>query len=132
MVIDEKTWAVEPMPYMHWRVYVDGVEIRGVKYLDTEAGWVLSYCPLQDASEELLAAVAEQHDRVYRVGPEDQDTPRAPETYRNGKYCYGGRLDLASLLPKEWELTLPDEGEAIGRIFRGRVEVLPPKEDRIA
>lgn len=126
MRIDEETWTVEPMPYMHWRVYVDGVEIRGVKYLDTEAGWVLSYCPLQDADAELLRTIADYDDTVY-----PQYAPHIPEALRYRKYVYRGRLNLVPLLPKHWELATPEsDDDAIGRIFRGRVEVLPPAPEK--
>lgn len=127
MIIDQETWRVEPMPYKFWRVYVDGVEIRGVKYLDTEAGWVLSFCPLQDADADLLATLAAYHDQAY-----PEYAPEPQERLRYSKFCYGGRFNMAALLPKDWELTEPcGDSDPVGRIYRGRVEVLPPPAETV-
>jgi hypothetical protein len=113
VIIDCRTWAKLPDhgESQRSRVFLNGREIEGVWYLDTDAGIVKTFSILQDATTEQLA-------RFRQVYFEQLD-----DTAMRGIKVSGQRFDR-SALPAEWEIDAPNDG-AVSRTLRGCVEVQP-------
>jgi hypothetical protein len=116
MVIDvgmAGTWE----QYKGARVVVDGVEIPGVVYVDTDRGLVKTLCAFFDATDRELA-------RSVYVSPRsgERDCPAT----RRAKYLQLGWQ--AETLPARYEIEWHERGGEmpLTRIIRGAVTVAMP------
>lgn len=118
MIIDCRTWHTLPDrgESQRRRVFVDGKEIIGVWYLDTDLGLVKTFQIFQDADENTL--------RRYPMPLNKQDA----DTLRRQMRAVWGFNRYR--VPPAWEIEADDLERAVSRTIRGKVELKPLSDDK--
>ena len=114
MVIDVRQWSeADRARFAGATVYVDGREIHGVWFVDTDAGIVKSYYVLADAPDDTVRRFCEHFTRIWK---------REPSPARMRAEQFVGRRFPFELLPPNIEIEHEPDGP-ISRILRGAVRV---------
>jgi hypothetical protein len=108
MIIDCGTWHELPDggKSQRRRVFVDGREISGVYYLDTDAGFVKTYKILQDADDVMLRYYR-KHERA-----DPANTMFATSTFDR------------FMIPMDWMMEYIEDGP-VSRTIYGNVDLKP-------
>jgi hypothetical protein len=121
LIIDVREWSKLPDrgDSLRRRVFVDGIEISGVWYVDTVAKLVKTYHIFQDADEKVLQRVTDWWLRDVARKESQSDLRRQTFAYQD---------ELLKLIPVGWEIEAEPE-EAISRTIRGKVELRPIEDE---
>lgn len=117
MIIDCRAWQTLPDrgEALRRRVFVDGKEIIGVWYVDTDRSMVKTYQIFQDADARTLRRYTPS------LTIQDEDTLRRQMRAARGFDRHG--------VPPDWEIEADDLERAVSRIIRGKVELKPLNND---